>query len=123
MTRDSDRLHIAVRVILLQVLIAIAVAAVVFAIKGWVAGYSIMLGALTSIIPTAASSIIAFKLNDQDANMILVAFYSGAIIKYLLAAALIGLIIVVVKPLEPVMVLVGFIATQLAMLFAPLLNK
>ncbi len=123
MTRDSDRLHIAVRVILLQVLVAIAVAAVVFAIKGWVAGYSIMLGALTSIIPTAASSIIAFKLNDQDANMILVAFYSGAIIKYLLAAALIGLIIVVVKPLEPVMVLVGFIATQLAMLFAPLLNK
>ena len=123
MTRDSDRLHIAVQVILLQVLIAIVVAAVVFAIKGWIAGYSIMLGALTSIIPTAAASLIAFKLNDQDANMILVAFYSGTIIKYLLAAALIALIIVVVKPLQPIMVLVGFIATQLAMIFAPLLKE
>ena len=123
MTRDSDRLHIAVQVILLQVLIAIVVAAVVFAIKGWIAGYSIMLGALTSIIPTAAASLIAFKLNDQDANMILVAFYSGTIIKYLLAAALIALIIVVVKPLQPIMVLAGFIATQLAMIFAPLLKE
>ncbi len=123
MTRDSDRLHIALRVILLQVLIAIVIAAIVFAIKGWIAGYSSMLGALTSIIPTAAASFIAFKLNDQDANMILVAFYSGALIKYLLAAALLGLVIVFVKPLEPIMVLVGFIATQLAVIFAPLLKE
>ncbi len=123
MTQDSDRLHIALRVILLQVLIAIVVAAVVFAIKGWIAGYSIMLGALTSIIPTTVSAIIAFKLKSQDANAILATFYSGAIIKYLLAAVLFGLIIVFVKPLDPILVLAGLIATQLAMVLTPVMKR
>jgi len=123
MTQHSDRMHIAVRVVLVQILIAILIAALVLAIKGWIAGYSFMLGALTGIIPTALSSMIAFKLDNQDASAILVTFYSGAIIKYLLAATLFGLIIVFVKPIVPIMVLAGLIATQLAMIIAPVMKK
>lgn len=123
MTQDSDRLHIAVRVILVQVLAAILVAGIVFAIKGWIAGYSVLLGALTGIIPSMLFGFIAFKSNNQDAGVILGTFYSGAILKYVLAAALFGLIIYNVKPLEPVMVLAGLIATQLAMVFLPLVRR
>lgn len=123
MTQHSDRLHIAVRVVLVQVLMAILIAVLVLAIKGWTAGYSFMLGALTGIIPTVLSSIIAFKLDNQDATVILVTLYSSAIIKYLLAATLFGLIVVFVKPLEPIMVLAGLIVTQLAMIIAPVLKK
>ena len=123
MTQHSDRLHIAVRVVLVQILMAILIAALVLAIKGWIAGYSFVLGTLTGIIPTALSSLIAFKLDSQNAGAILATLYSSAIIKYLLAAALFGLIIVFVKPLEPIMVLAGLIATQLAMIIAPVLRK
>ena len=123
MTQHSDRLHIAVRVVLVQILIAILIAGAVFALKGRIAGYSIMLGALTSIIPTAVSSIIAFKLNNQDANMILATLYSGAIIKYLMAGCLFALIILYVNPLEPLMVLAGLVVTQLAMIFTPVLER
>ena len=123
MTQHSDRLHIAVRIILVQILIAIIVAACVFVTKGRIAGYSLMLGASTGIIPTALSSIVAFKLDNQDAGAILGTLYSGAIIKYLLAAGLFAMIILNVKPLEPVMVLAGLITTQLAMIIAPMLKK
>ena len=123
MEQNSDQLHIAVRVILVQILIAIIVAACVFVTKGRIAGYSIMLGALTSIIPTALSSLIAFKLDNQDAGAILGTLYSGAIVKYLLAAVLFAMIIVNVRPLEPLMVLAGLVTTQLAMVFVPVLKK
>lgn len=123
MTQRSDRLHIAVRVILVQVLVAVIVGAVVFATKGRISGYSLMLGASTGIIPTALSSIIAFKLDNQDAGAILSTLYSGAIIKYLMAALLFAMIIVYVRPLEPLMVLAGLITTQLAMIFVPVLKK
>ena len=123
MTQHSDRLHIAVRVVLVQILIAMIIAICVFVTKGKIAGYSFMLGASTGIIPTALSSIIAFKLDNQDAGAILGTLYSGAIIKYLLAAGLFAMIILNVKPLEPVMVLAGLIATQLAMIFAPILKR
>lgn len=82
-----------------------------------------MLGASTGIIPTALSSVIAFKLDNQDAGAILGTLYSGAIIKYLLAGVLFAMVIVYVKPLEPLMVLSGFITTQLAMVFVPVLKK
>ena len=123
MTQHSDRLHIAVRIILVQILIAIIVAACVYVTKGRIAGYSLILGASTGIIPTALSSVIAFKLDNQDAGAILSTLYSGAIIKYLLAAGLFAMIILNIKPLEPVMVLVGLITTQLAMILAPILKK
>ena len=123
MTQHPDRLHIAVRVILVQVLIAIIVAAVIYATKGRIAGYSLMLGASTGIIPTALSSFIAFKLDNQDAGAILGTLYSGAIIKYLLAAVLFAMIIVNVRPLDPLMVLAGLVTTQLAMVFVPVLKK
>ena len=123
MAEHTDRLHIAVRVVLVQILIAIIVAACVYVTKGRIAGYSLMLGALTGIIPTVLSSMIAFKLDNQDAGAILGTMYSGAIIKYLLAAGLFAMIILNVKPLEPVMVLAGLITTQLAMIVAPILER
>lgn len=82
-----------------------------------------MLGALTGIIPTAISSAIAFKLDNTDAGSILSTMYSGAIIKYLMAAGLFAAVILGIKPLEPLMVLAGLITTQLAMVFGPLLKR
>ena len=120
MAQDSGRLQSAAKVILVQVLAAILVAGFVYAARGWIAGYSVLLGALTGILPTLLFGYIALKSDDQDAGAILGRFYSGVILKYLLAAALFALVIMKVTPLEPLMVLAGLIVTQLAMVFLPL---
>jgi ATP synthase protein I len=118
-----DVKHVVPVTLLVQACVSFVVAAVVWVWIGAVAGVSAMLGGVAVVIP---NGFLAARLlqprRDDSARAILRSAWVGEIGKVLLTALLLGVVFGWVRPIEPLAVLAGFIATQLAMFGALLLG-
>ena len=88
------------------------------------AAYSALLGALICLIPNAYFARRVFKHRGAlAAQEIVRAFYVGEAIKLALTAGLFALVFIHIKPLDVLMLFVGFVAVQAAVWLTPILAK
>ena len=115
--------HPIIRLLLLQLGLCVALAALFWGTVGAVAGYSALLGGLTCIIPNAwlALRLVAPR-RDPGAKALLHAAYIGEIGKLALTLLMFGTVFALVRPLAALPLFSGFIACQLAT-FAGLLMR
>ena len=102
--------------LLVQASMSVVMAAVLWARWGDLAAVSALLGGVAVVIPNGFLAARLLKPSrDQSARAMLRSAWLGEIGKVLLTALLLGVIFGVVRPIEPLAVLAGFIAAQLAM--------
>jgi ATP synthase protein I len=90
---------------------------------GEVAGMSTLLGGVAVVIPNAFLAARLLKPSrDQSAKAMMRSAWFGEIGKVLLTALLFGVIFGFVRPIEPLAVFAGFIATQFVVFGALLLG-
>ena len=115
--------NIVLRVLLWQVGIGAALAAVFWGFGGHVAGYSALLGSLTCVIP---NGFLALRLTaprrDPGPKALMRAAYFGELGKLGLTVLMFSIVFLVVRPLAVAPLFAGFIAAQL-MTFAGLLMR
>lgn len=89
-------------------------AAAIWGIFGYVAGYSALLGSLTCVIPNAflALRLVASR-RDPGARALLRAAYIGELGKVGLTVLMFSIVFVMVEPLSAPALFAGFIAAQL----------
>ena len=111
------------RVLMWQFLAGAALAAVLWGVFGWVAGYSALLGSLTAVIPNAflALRLMAPRRNP-GAKALVGAAWIGEIGKLALTVLFFTLVFTLVRPLSAAALFAGFITTQLVV-FAGLLMR
>jgi ATP synthase protein I len=118
-----DVKHVVPMTLLVQACVSVAVAAVLWVWMGEVAALSALLGGAAVVIP---NGFLAARLlqpsRDESAGAMLRAAWIGEIGKLLLTALLFGVVFGVVRPIEPLAVFVGLIATQLVVLGALLVG-
>lgn len=106
------------RVIGLQIGIGLAVAAVFFTVKGpgaaWSAAYGGAVSLAMSILLSRGVQLAGRMQNAQASQAIL---YAGAAVRFILVLALLVVGLAALK-LEPLAVVIGFIAVQLAFMLA-----
>ena len=109
------------KVLIGQIGVGTALAAVLWGLLGPVAGYSALLGSLTCVIPNAflALRLIAPR-RDPGARALVRAAYIGELGKLGLTVLMFSIVFVLVRPLNVAALFAGFIAAQL-MTFAGLL--
>ena len=89
-------------------------AAAFWALDGPVAGYSALLGSLTCVIPNAFLALrLVVPRRDPGARALIRAAYIGELGKLALTVLLFSIVFVLVRPLAPIPLFAGFIATQL----------
>jgi ATP synthase protein I len=102
------------RVLMWQVLVGVALAAVLWGIYGNTAGYSAMLGSLTCVIPNAFLALrLVVPRRDPGARALLGAAWIGEIGKLALTVLFFTLVFTLVRPLSAAALFAGFIVTQL----------
>ena len=106
-----------------QFLAGAALAAVLWGVFGWVAGYSALLGSLTAVIPNAflALRLMAPRRNP-GAKALVGAAWIGEMGKLALTVLFFTLVFTLVRPLSAAALFAGFITTQLVV-FAGLLMR
>lgn len=98
-------------VLLLQCLVMLGVAAILWFFQGPVAGYSGLLGGLIALVPNAYFAYRVYRYSGaRSARAIVRELYSGEAGKLILTAALFVLVLVGVKPLEVAAVFGGYLA-------------
>ncbi|PAU86921.1 hypothetical protein CK507_12465 [Pseudomonas sp. WN033] len=98
-------------VLLLQSLVMLGVAAILWFFQGPVAGYSGLLGGLIALVPNAYFAYRVYRYSGaRSARAIVRELYSGEAGKLILTAALFVLVLVGVKPLEVAAVFGGYLA-------------
>ncbi|AQZ94108.1 F0F1 ATP synthase subunit I [Halopseudomonas phragmitis] len=98
-------------VLLLQCLVMLGVAAILWFFQGPVAGYSGLLGGLIALVPNAYFAYRVYRYSGaRSARAIVRELYSGEAGKLILTAALFVLVWVGVKPLEVAAVFGGYLA-------------
>ena len=111
------------KVLLLQLGLGMAVAALFWGANGYVSGYSALLGGLTCVVPNAFLALrLAVPRDGSGSRPLLNAAYSGEVGKLALTIIMFTLIFTLVRPLAAGALFAGFIAGQLA-LFAGFLMK
>lgn len=111
------------RILLAQLLIGTAVAALFWGTEGYVAGYSAVLGGLTCVIPNAFLALrLLVPRRDPGASALMRAAYIGELGKLALTVLMFGAVFALVRPLSPPAVIAAFVAGQLAT-FAGFLNS
>ena len=111
-------------VLLVQLLVLLLLALVVWQWQGAVAGYSGLCGGLIAWLPNLYFAHKAFRFSGARAAQAIVrSFYAGEAGKLVLTAVLFALTFAGVKPLEPLAVFGVFFLTQLVNWFSPLLMK
>ena len=111
-------------VLLVQLLVLLLLALVVWQWQGAVAGYSGLCGGLIAWLPNLYFAHKAFRFSGARAAQAIVrSFYAGEAGKLVLTAVLFALTFAGVKPLEPLAVFGVFVLTQLVNWFSPLLMK
>ncbi len=89
-------------------------AAAFWALDGPVAGYSALLGSLTCVIPNAFLALrLVVPRRDPGARALIRAAYIGELGKLALTVLMFSIVFVLVRPLAPIPLFAGFIATQL----------
>lgn len=111
-------------VLLVQLLVVLLLALVLWQWHGAVAGYSGLCGGVIAWLPNVYFAHKAFRFSGARAAQAIVrSFYAGEAGKIVLTAVLFALTFAGVKPLEPLAVFGVFFLTQLVNWFAPLLMK
>lgn len=111
-------------VLLTQLTVLLLAAAVLYATRGAVTGYSGLCGGLIAWLPNLYFAHKAFRFSGARAAQAIVrSFYAGEAGKLILTAVLFALTFAGVKPLDALAVFGVFLLTQLVNWFAPLLMK
>ncbi len=111
-------------VLLVQLLVLLLLALVLWQWQSPVAGYSGLCGGLIAWLPNLYFAHKAFRFSGARAAQAIVrSFYAGEAGKLVLTAVLFALTFAGVKPLEPLAVFGVFVLTQLVNWFSPLLMK
>ncbi len=111
------------RVLMWQVLVGVALAAVLWGIYGNTAGYSALMGSLTCVVPNAFLALrLVVPRRDPGAQALIGAAWAGEIGKRALTVLFFTLVFTLVRPLSAAALFAGFIATQLVV-FSGLLMR
>ncbi len=111
-------------VLVVQLIVALLLAAVFWQWRGPIAGYSGLCGGLIAWLPNVYFAHKAFRFSGARAAQAIVrSFYADEAGKLILTAALFTLTFAGVKPLDALAVFGVFLLTQLVNWFAPLLMK
>jgi ATP synthase protein I len=111
-------------VLVVQLIVLLLSALVLWQWQGPVAGYSGLCGGLIAWLPNMYFAHKAFRFTGARAAQAIVrSFYAGEAGKLILTAVLFALTFAGVKPLEALAVFGVFFLTQLVNWFAPLLMK
>ena len=102
------------RVLMWQIVVGVGLAAVLWGVSGVVAGYSVLLGSLTCVIPNAFLGLrLIVTQREQGAKALLRAAWTGELGKLALTVLLFSLVFTLVRPLNAAALFAGFIASQL----------
>ncbi|MDP3978606.1 MAG: F0F1 ATP synthase subunit I [Pseudomonas sp.] len=111
-------------VLLTQLAVLLLAAAVLYATRGAVSGYSGLCGGLIAWLPNLYFAHKAFRFSGARAAQAIVrSFYAGEAGKLILTAVLFALTFAGVKPLDALAVFGVLLLTQLVNWFSPLLMK
>ncbi len=124
-TEQSPRppVHPLLRLLLLQLGLAVALAAIFWGTDGRVSGYSALLGGLCCVIPNAHLALrLVAPRREPGAKSLLRAAYIGELGKLVLTLLMFGGVFALVRPLAPLPLFAGFIACQLVVLGGLLLR-
>ncbi|WPC05149.1 F0F1 ATP synthase subunit I [Pseudomonas sp. MBLB4123] len=111
-------------VLVVQLVVVLLAAALLWQWQGRVAGYSGLCGGLIAWLPNLYFAHKAFRFSGARAAQAIVrSFYAGEAGKLILTAVLFALTFAGVKPLDALAVFGVFLLTQLVNWFAPLLLK
>lgn len=113
--KPRPALHPLLRLLLLQLGLSVALAALFWGTDGLVSGYSALLGGLCCVIPNAHLALrLVAPRRDPGAKSLLHAAYIGELGKLALTLLMFGGVFALVRPLSPLPLFAGFIACQLA---------
>jgi len=102
------------KILLAQLALSVALAAMFWGISGSVAAYSALLGGLTCVIPNAFLALrLVVPRRDPGAGALIRAAYIGELGKLALTVLMFGIVFALVKPLAAGALFAGFIAAQL----------
>ena len=111
------------RVLMWQVLVGVALAAILWGIYGNTAGYSALMGSLTCVVPNAFLALrLVVPRRDPGAQALIGAAWAGEIGKLALTVLFFTLVFTLVRPLSAAALFAGFIATQVVV-FSGLLMR
>lgn len=103
------------RVLLAQTGLTAVLAMLFWGTDGRVSGYSALLGGLICVIPNAFLALrLAVPRRDPGARALVRAAYIGELGKLALTVLMFSMVFMLVRPLKPGALFVGFIAAQLA---------
>ncbi|AEF56549.1 ATP synthase subunit I [Marinomonas posidonica] len=112
------------RFLLLQVFLSIFTALGIFFIAGGLYGYSFILGALSSIIPSMFMAWRMFgKKGTQPAKEMVRTFYRGEASKLAMTVCLLSLVFLLIKPLSAGAFFAGFGIAILSHWLSPILLR
>ena len=115
--------NIIVTVLAAQLVIGTVLAASLWGLVGGVAGYSALLGSLTSVIPNAfLAARLLVPRRDPGAYALIRAAYIGELGKLALTVLMFSIVFVTVRPIAAVPLFAGFIVAQLVTLAGFLLR-
>lgn len=98
-------------VLLLQLIVTVAVALVLWVFRGWIAGYSGLLGGLVALIPNCYFAFRVYRYSGaRSARAIVGEIYSGEAGKLILTAVLFIAVWLGVQPLDVLSVFTGYLA-------------
>ncbi len=101
-------------ILLAQLVLSVAIAAIFWGMSGSVAGYSALLGGLTCVIPNAFLALrLVVPRRDPGAGALVRAAYIGELGKLALTVLMFGTVFTLVRPLAAGALFTGFIAGQL----------
>lgn len=111
------------RIILLQLIGTVAIAAIVLVLQDSLSAYSALLGGLVCVIPSAFLAFRFVNALDIARDRVFRYLMLGELGKLVLSGILFTLVFVYIDPLETVWFFVSFIGVQALHWFAPLLIK
>jgi len=114
-TSAASSAHPVTRILLVQLGLSAAFAALFWGTDGLVSGYSALLGGLTCVIPNAYLALrLVLPRRDAGARGLLRAAYTGELGKLVLTVLMFAAVFALLRPLAPLALFAGFIAAQLA---------
>ena len=107
--------NLAVRILLTQLVLSMALTLLFWGMDGNVAAYSALLGGLTCVVPNAFLALrLALPRRDQGAVALVRAAYIGELGKVALTVLMFGAVFLLVRPLAAGPLFAGFVGCQLA---------
>jgi len=112
------------RVLLVQASVAAVLVVICAVTLGVVAAYSVLLGSLIALLANVYFTYKAFKyFGARSVPAIIQSFWAGQVGKMFITAALFALVFIAVKPLNVVLLFVGYILIQLTSVVSLFFSK